>query len=154
MEYLGTLLANNNDLKPEIEKMILHVNRAYYAPTPIFKSHAVYRAEKIKIHKSVTIPVITYGAEAYTSNIQTTKILAVFEKKVLRRILGVVNLNDTWRRRNNSEVMNLYEDVDIISFIRLSRLRWIRNMNRLDKDLNFKINTPDQATKEISKPNN
>ena len=29
--------------------------------------------------------------------------------------------------------MNLYEDVDIISFIRLSRLRWIGHMNKMDK---------------------
>ena len=29
--------------------------------------------------------------------------------------------------------MNLYEDVDIISFIRLSRLRWIGRVNRMDK---------------------
>ena len=56
---------------------------------------------------------------------EITKILAVFERKVLRRILGAVKINDTWRRRNNSEMMNLYEDVDIISFIRLGRLRWI-----------------------------
>ena len=29
--------------------------------------------------------------------------------------------------------MNLYEDVDIISFIRLSRLRWIGHVIRMDK---------------------
>ena len=46
--YLGTLLKNNNDLKPEIEKKILLANRAYYAQTPILNSHDVHRAEKIK----------------------------------------------------------------------------------------------------------
>ena len=30
--------------------------------------------------------------------------------------------------------MNLYEDADIISFIRLSRLRWIGHVNRMDKE--------------------
>ena len=30
--------------------------------------------------------------------------------------------------------MNLYEDVDIIPFIRLSRLRWIVHVNRMDKE--------------------
>ena len=44
--------------------------------------------------------------------------------------------NDTWRRRNKSELMNVYvyEDVDIISFIRLSRMRWIGHVIRLDKE--------------------
>ena len=30
--------------------------------------------------------------------------------------------------------MNLYENVDIISFVRLSRLRWIGLVNRMDKE--------------------
>jgi hypothetical protein len=30
--------------------------------------------------------------------------------------------------------MTLYEDVDIILFIRLSRLRWIGHVNRMDKE--------------------
>ena len=30
--------------------------------------------------------------------------------------------------------MNLYEDVHIISFIRLSTLRWIGQVNRMDKE--------------------
>jgi hypothetical protein len=32
--------------------------------------------------------------------------------------------------------MNLYEDVDIISFIRLSRLIWIGHVNMMDKERN------------------
>ena len=65
---------------------------------------------------------------------ETIKRLAVLERKVLRRILGAVKIINTWRRRNNSEMMNLYEDVDIISFIRLSRLKWIGHVNRMDKE--------------------
>jgi hypothetical protein len=50
LTYFGTLLINNNDLKPEIEKRSLHANIPYYALTPILKSHAVHRAEKFKIY--------------------------------------------------------------------------------------------------------
>ena len=45
-----------------------------------------------------------------------------------------MKINDIWRRRNNSELMNLYEDVDITSFIRLSRLRWVHHVNSMDKE--------------------
>jgi hypothetical protein len=48
--YLGTLLTNNNDLNPGIKKRILHANRAYHTLTPILESHAIHRAEKIKIY--------------------------------------------------------------------------------------------------------
>ena len=74
-------------------------------------------------------PVITYGAKVWTLNKETTKRLALFERKVLPRILGA-----NWRRRNNSALMNLHEDVDIVSFIRLSILRWIGHVNRMDKE--------------------
>ena len=67
-------------------------------------------------------------------NTETTKRLAIFERKVLRRILGAVKINDTWRKRNNSELTKFYDDVDIVSFIRLSRLRWIGHVNRMDKE--------------------
>ena len=45
-----------------------------------------------------------------------------------------MKINDNWRRRSNSELTNLYEDEDIISFIRLSRVRYIGNVNRMDKE--------------------
>ena len=38
------------------------------------------------------------------------------------------------RKINNSELMNLYEDVDIILFIRLSRMRMIGHLNRMGKE--------------------
>ena len=69
--------------------------------------------KKFKIYKSLIRPVITYDTEALALNTETTKRLAVFERKVLRNILGAVKINYIWRRRNNSELMNLYEDVDI-----------------------------------------
>ena len=77
----------------------------------------------MKIHKSLIRPIITYGAEAWTLNTETTKRLTAFERKVLWRILGAVKINVTWKGGNNSELANLYNDVDIALFIRLSRLR-------------------------------
>ena len=38
--------------------------------------------------------------------------------------------------------MNLHEDVNIISFIRLSRLRWIGHVNRMDKERKVYNMTP------------
>ena len=54
-------------------------------------------------------------------------------RKVLRSILGEAKI-DTWRRRNNSELINLCEDADIVSLIRLSRLRWVVHENMMDKE--------------------
>jgi hypothetical protein len=48
--------------------------------------------------------------------------LAVFERKILRRIFGTVKINNHQRSRNNNELMQIYDDLDVESFIRISRL--------------------------------
>jgi hypothetical protein len=56
------------------------------------------RAEKIKMCKRLIRPVATYRAESWTLNKDITKWMAVFERKVLRRIFGGVKVNEIWGR--------------------------------------------------------
>jgi hypothetical protein len=63
---------------------------------------------------------------------EISKRLAVFEQKVLRKILGAIKINNCWRRRYNNELMQLYGDLDAVSFIRINRLRWIGHVGRMD----------------------
>ena len=46
--------------------------------------------------------------------------------------MGAVYVDDTWRRRYNNELMEMYGDLDVISFIKLNRLRWIGHVSRMD----------------------
>jgi hypothetical protein len=55
--YLGTILTNKNQLRPEIEKIITNPNRGYYALLPLLKSRSVLGVEKIKISKTSIRPV-------------------------------------------------------------------------------------------------
>jgi hypothetical protein len=73
-------------------------NRAYCAPLLLLKSHKVLRAEKVKIYKTLARPVATYGAESWTLNADIAKRLAAFGRKVLRRMFGEINVNESWRR--------------------------------------------------------
>jgi hypothetical protein len=66
--YLGTILTNKNEIRPEIEKRITNATRTYYALLPLLKNHSVLRAEKIKIYKTLIRPVVTYGVEVWTLN--------------------------------------------------------------------------------------
>ena len=68
---------------------------------------------KITIYKILIRPVLTYGGEACNMNVEMIKQLAVFERKLLCKILGAVKINDIWRRRYNAELMALYEDLDL-----------------------------------------
>jgi hypothetical protein len=64
--YLGKILTNKNELRPDIDKRITNTSRAYYALLPLLKSQSVIRAEKIKIYKTLIRPVTTYAAETWT----------------------------------------------------------------------------------------
>jgi hypothetical protein len=96
--FLGTCLTSKNEIRPETEKRIAAANRAYYALHPILKSQSVYRNTKIIIYKTLIRPIITYVAEAWTMSSETGKRLAVFERKVLRKIPGAIKINNCWRR--------------------------------------------------------
>jgi len=52
-----------------------------------------------------------------------------FETKVLRRMFGGVHLNRNWSKRHK-ELMQLLGDLDILSFVRISRLILIGAVNR------------------------
>jgi len=57
--------------------------------------------------------------------------LAAFERKVLRRMLERTEVNANWRNRHNKELIWLFVDLDILLFVRTSRLNWICHLNRM-----------------------
>jgi hypothetical protein len=65
-------------------------------------------------------------------NKDIAKGLAVFERKILRRIFGAIKVNENWRKRHNKELMQMFGDLDILSFVRISRLKWIGHVNRME----------------------
>jgi hypothetical protein len=42
--YLGTVLTDKNELRPEIKKTITNENRAYYELLPVLKNQSIHRA--------------------------------------------------------------------------------------------------------------
>ena len=76
--------------------------------------------------------MVIYGAESLTLNKDIVKWLATFERKVLRRMFGGIKLNENWRKRYNKELLQLFGDLDKLSFVRISRLNWTGDVNRMD----------------------
>jgi hypothetical protein len=63
----------------------------------------VLTAGKIKLYKTLIIPVATYGAESWAMHKDMTKRLADFEGKVSRRMFRGIKVNENWRKRCNKE---------------------------------------------------
>jgi hypothetical protein len=59
--------------------------------------------------------------------------LAVFERKILRRILGPVYEGDLeWRLKHNKELSELLDGPDLVKLIKLKRLQWADHTVRMD----------------------
>jgi hypothetical protein len=57
--------------------------------------------------------------------------LAVFERKVLRKIYGPIRDPEQWRRRYNEELYQIYAEPEIVKWIRSARLRWAGHIERM-----------------------
>jgi hypothetical protein len=59
---------------------------------------------KIKIYKTIVLPVVLYGCESWSLTLREECRLRVFENKVLRRIFGPKRDEVTreWRRLHNT----------------------------------------------------
>jgi len=95
----------------------------------------------------LTRPVATNGAESWALNKYNANQLATLERKVLRRMLRV---NENWRQQYNKEQMQLFGDLNILSFVRISWLNWIGHVSRMDSHL-FKDNSQGRWLKRIKK---
>ena len=60
--------------------------------------------------------------------------LCTFETKISRRIHGPTQDKGSWRPRWNSEIYNLYKDLNIVDDIKIRRLEWARHVVRMEDD--------------------
>ena len=74
--------------KKEIQRRILAGNRTYFAAIILFRSRLLSGATKIILHKTLTRPVVTCGAEAWTFTKKEEQAVLIFERKIFRRIYG------------------------------------------------------------------
>ena len=65
---------------------------------------------KIKIYRTIIMPVVLYGCETWSLTLREERRLRVFENRVLRRIFGPKREEVTgkWRKLHNEELNGLY----------------------------------------------
>jgi hypothetical protein len=62
-------------------------------------------------------------------------LLGGFERKILRRIYGAVQVDGVWRSRYKNELYSLFNHVDIIKGIKINRLRWAGHVIRRENEI-------------------
>jgi hypothetical protein len=79
-------------------------------------SRLLSRNVKVKIYKTIILPVVLYGYETWSLTLREEHRLRVFENRVLRRIFGPKEdeVTEEWRKLHNEELHSLYSSADIV----------------------------------------
>ncbi|PSN31574.1 hypothetical protein C0J52_20807 [Blattella germanica] len=113
-KYLGDLITNRNEIQKEIKHRLNSGNACYYVLQRLLSSQLLSKNIKLKIYKTVILPVILYGCETWTLTLRE------------ENFFGPKRDEETgeWRKLHNTELKDLYGKPDIIRKIKSHRLRW------------------------------
>jgi hypothetical protein len=88
---------------------------------------------KVKIYKTIILPVVLYGCETWSLTLREKHRLRVFEKRVLRGIFGPTRdeVTGEWRKLHSGELHNLCSSPNIVRQIKSKRMRWAGHVARM-----------------------
>ena len=78
--------------------------------------------------------MLIYGSETWAMKKSHENRMVIIERKVLSKIMGALNINDSWVHRFNSELYKLYREPYVINFIKFNGMKFAGHLYRLNFD--------------------
>ena len=99
----------------------------------LLSSRLLSKNLKIKIYRTIILPVVLYGCETWSLTLREERKLRVFENMVLRRIFGPRRdeVTGEWRRLHNEELNDLHSSPNIV---RVIKSRWAGYVARMGEE--------------------
>ncbi|KAJ4431211.1 hypothetical protein ANN_19808 [Periplaneta americana] len=118
---------------PEFALNGLRENSGKNLNQKLLSSSLLSKNVKVRIYKTVILPVVLNGCETWTLTLREEHRVKVFENKVLRKIFGAKRdeVTGEWIKLHNAELHALYSSPDIIRNIKSRRLRWAGHVVRM-----------------------
>jgi len=132
-KYLGTTLTNQNSIQEEINSTLKSGNACYYSVQNLLSSSLLSKDLKIKIYRTIILPVVLYGCETWSLTLREERRLRVFENRVLRKIFGPKSdeVKGEWRKPHNEELNDLYSSHNIVRVIKSRKIRRAGHVARM-----------------------
>jgi hypothetical protein len=123
-KYLGTTVTNQNLIQEEIKRRLNSGNVCCHSVQNLLSSRLLSKHLKIRIYKTIILPVVLYGCETWSRILREEHRLRVLENMMLRKIFGPKRdeVKGEWRKLHNQELRDLYSSPSIIRIIK-SRMR-------------------------------
>ena len=132
-KYLGTTLTNQNSIQEEINCRLKLGNACYYSAQNLLSSSLLSKTLKIKIYRTIILPVVLYGCETWSLILREERRLRVIENRMLRRVFGLKRdeVKGEWRKLHNEELRDFYTLPNIVRVVKSRRKRWAGHVARM-----------------------
>jgi hypothetical protein len=123
------IVTNQNLIQDEIKRSLNSDNACYHSVQNLPSSRLLSKNLKIRIYKTIILPVLLYGCETWSLTLREEHRL-----RVLRRIFGPKREEVTgeWRKLHNEELHDLYSSPSIIKIMKARRMRWAGHVARME----------------------
>ena len=112
--YSDFTVTTKKDVSPEIKHRIILANSCYYGLNGQLSNIDLSTSTKLILYKTLILPMLLYGAEAWILLNTDAAALRVFERNVLRKIFDPVRLGHDFHIRYNSELYELHNGMYVV----------------------------------------
>jgi hypothetical protein len=82
-KHFGTTLTNQNSIHEKIKSRLKSGNTCYHSVKNLLSSSLLPKNVRIKIYRTIILPVVLYGCETWAFTLKETHRLGTFENTVL-----------------------------------------------------------------------
>ena len=117
---MGTTLTKQNSIHEEFKSRLKSVNACHHLAQNLLSSSLLNKNVKIKIYRTVILPVVLYGYESWSLTFKEEHRLSVFQNRVVRRIFGPKRYEVTgqWRKLHKEELNGLHSSPNTVRVIK------------------------------------